>query len=174
MSVKKMYINNQWVLSKGEEIRNIINPATEEIIAQVTEGTVEDAKIAIQAAQKAFYEDGWGETHARHHAQLLFNVADKLEKEIESFSQLETLNNGKPLRESTYDIEDAVNQLRYYAGLATKPSGQVYDVPDDIQAFVVKEPIGVVGQIVPWNYPLVLTGEATNKVELAESLVLSD
>ncbi|WHY79834.1 aldehyde dehydrogenase family protein [Neobacillus sp. WH10] len=156
MSVKKMYINNQWVLSKGEEIRNIINPATEEIIAQVTEGTVEDAKTAIQAAHKAFYEDGWGETHARHRAQLLFNVADKLEEEIESFSKLETLNNGKPLRESTYDIEDAVNQLRYYAGLATKPSGQVYDVPDDIQAFVVREPIGVVGQIVPWNYPLVM------------------
>jgi betaine-aldehyde dehydrogenase len=156
MSVKKMYINNQWVLSKGEEIRNIINPATEEIIAQVTEGTVEDAKAAIQAAHKAFYEDGWGETHARHRAQLLFNVADKLEKEIESFSLLETLNNGKPLRESTYDIEDAVNQLRYYGGLATKPSGQVYDVPDDIQAYVVREPIGVVGQIVPWNYPLVM------------------
>lgn len=151
-----MYINNQWVASKSGEVRNIINPANEEIIAQVTDGTIEDAKTAIQAAYKAFYEDGWGETHARYRAQLLFNLADKLENEIESFSLLETQNNGKPLRESRYDVEDAANQLRYYAGLATKPSGQVYDVPDDIQAYVVKEPIGVAGQIVPWNYPLVM------------------
>lgn len=156
MKIYRMYINNQWVLGKSGEFREIINPATEEVIAKVTEGTIDDTKIAIEAAHEAFYEKGWGETHARYRAQLLFDLADKLEKNIESFAMTETLNNGKPLRESNYDIEDAVNQLRYYAGLATKPSGQVYDVPDDIQAYVVREPIGVAGQIVPWNYPLVM------------------
>ncbi|MGJ7909663.1 aldehyde dehydrogenase family protein [Neobacillus sp. LXY-1] len=156
MNVNKMYINGQWVLSKSGEHREIINPATEEVIANVTEGTVEDAREAIHAAYKAFYEVGWGETHARYRAQLLFEVADKLKQQIEAFALLETKNNGKPLRESSYDIADAVNQLEYYAGLITKPTGQVYDVPDDIQAYVVREPIGVVGQIVPWNYPLVM------------------
>lgn len=156
MDLKKMYINNQWILSSTGKTREIINPATEEVIAVVTEGGVEDTQLAINAAHKAFYENGWGETHARYRAQLLSNVADKLEQQINSFAEIETLNNGKPLRESSYDIEDAVNQLRYYSGLATKPLGQVYDVPDDIQAYVVREPIGVVGQIVPWNYPLVM------------------
>lgn len=151
-----MYIQGKWVTSSSGKVRKIINPATEEIIDEVTEGTVEDAQVAIQAAHKAFYEDGWGETHARHRAHLLSEVANKLESEIETFSYIETLNNGKPLRESRYDVEDAVNQFRYYAGLATKPSGQVYDVPDDIQAYVVREPVGVAGQIVPWNYPLVM------------------
>lgn len=156
MDAKKMYINNQWVLSQNGETRKIVNPANEEIIAVVTEGTVEDAQAAIQAAHNAFYREGWGESHARNRAELLFKLADRLEEEIEEFAQIETLNNGKPLRESSYDVEDAVNQLRYYAGLATKPSGQVYDVPDDIQAFVVREPVGVAGLIVPWNYPLVM------------------
>lgn len=156
MKIQRMYINNQWVVSSSGEIREIINPATEEVIARVTDGTIEDAKAAIEAAHKAFYENGWVETHARDRAQLLFTLADRLEKEAESFAMTETLNNGKPLRESTYDIEDAVNQIRYYAGLATKPSGQVYEVPDDIQSYVVREPIGVAGQIVPWNYPLVM------------------
>lgn len=156
MNVEKMYINNQWLLSHSGETREIINPATEEIIAVVTEGSISDTKNAIEAAHEAFYANGWGETHARERAALLFKLAEKLEREIESFAQLETLNNGKPLRESSYDVEDAVDQLRYYAGLATKPSGQVYDVPDNIQAFVVKEPVGVAGLIVPWNYPLVM------------------
>ncbi|MFJ8234952.1 aldehyde dehydrogenase family protein [Ureibacillus sp. NPDC094379] len=156
MVVQKMYINNQWVLSSSGETREIINPANEEVIAVVTEGIVEDAQSAIQAAHDAFYQDGWGETHARTRAELLFKLAYRLEGEIEAFAQIETLNNGKPLRESSYDVEDAVNQLRYYAGLATKPSGQVYDVPDYIQAFVVREPVGVAGLIVPWNYPLVM------------------
>ena len=156
MNVEKMYINNQWLLSHSGETREIINPATEEIIAVVTEGSISDTKNAIEAAHEAFYANGWGETHARERATLLFKLAEKLEREIESFAQLETLNNGKPLRESSYDVEDAVDQFRYYAGLATKPSGQVYDVPDNIQAFVVKEPVGVAGLIVPWNYPLVM------------------
>jgi len=151
-----MYINNQWVLSETGDIREIINPATEEVIAQVTEGNFRDVSKAIQAAHKAFYENNWGETYGRYRAEILLKVANKLENDIESFAMLETLNNGKPLRESRYDIEDAVNQFRYYAGLITKPSGQVYDVPDDIQSYVVKEPVGVTGLIVPWNYPMVM------------------
>ncbi|MFJ7728466.1 aldehyde dehydrogenase family protein [Neobacillus sp. NPDC097160] len=172
MSVKQMYIQGKWITSGSGKVRNIINPATEEIIAEVTEGSVEDAQAAIQAAHKAFYVDGWGDTHARHRAHLLSMVADKLEKDVEAFSLLEPLNNGKPLSESIYDVEDAVNQFRYYAGLATKPSGQVYDVPDDIQAYVVRDAIGVAGQIVPWNYPLVMAVQKLAPALAAECTVI--
>src|SRR5690606_31600651 len=131
--------------------RQIINPANEEVIATVTEGDDVDAKQAIDAAHRAFYDGGWIDSKARERAELLNQVADLLEERLEEFAILETLNNGKPLRESRSDIADSVNQFRYYAGLATKPHGQTYDVPDDIHAMVVTEPIGVVGQIIPWN-----------------------
>ncbi|MGO4890531.1 aldehyde dehydrogenase family protein [Anaerobacillus sp. MEB173] len=156
---QKMYINGEWVLSQSNEKREVINPANGEIIGVVTDGTVEDAKNAVKAARKAFYEDGWMNSRARERAELLLQVSNKLEARKEEFAYLETLNNGKTLRESLADVEDAVNQLRYYAGLATKPHGQTYDVPDDIQAMVVREPIGVVGIIVPWNYPLVMANQ---------------
>lgn len=156
---QKMYINGEWVLSEANRTREIINPANGEVIGTVTEGSEEDAKKAIEAARKAFYENGWMNSKARHRAELLLQISNKLEARKEEFAYLDTLNNGKTLRESLADVEDAVNQLRYYAGLATKPHGQTYDVPEDIQAMVVREPIGVVGIIVPWNYPLVMANQ---------------
>ncbi len=156
ISIEKMYINGQWVPGSGGNTRKVINPATGETIAIVAEGTAEDADLAVRAARHAFDRGGWAETSARERASLLRKLADRLEERAEEFARLETFNNGKPLREARYDVHDAVDQLRYYAGLATKPHGQTYDVPDDIQAMVVREPIGVVGQIIPWNYPLVM------------------
>ncbi|WP_373228823.1 aldehyde dehydrogenase family protein [Cohnella sp.] len=156
-----MYINGYWVLSSDGQTRTVLNPATSEVIAIVTEGSAVEAKQAIRAARHAFDRGGWPETPARERANLLGKLADRLEERAEEFARLETLNNGKPLREAQYDIQDAVNQLRYYAGLATKPHGQTYEVPDSIQAMVVREPVGVVGQIIPWNYPLVM---ATQKI----------
>ncbi|MDF2681716.1 MAG: betaine-aldehyde dehydrogenase [Brevibacillus sp.] len=160
-TVQKMYIDGQWVEGANSETRVIINPATGEEIGIVTEGTREDAKTAIKAARRAFDQDGWQESKARDRATLLSKIADLLEQRVDEFAALDTLNNGKPLRESRYDVTDSVNQFRYYAGLCTKPHGVTYDVPDQIQAMVVREPIGVVGQIIPWNYPLVM---ATQKI----------
>ena len=156
---QKMYIDGEWVLSEGNKTREIINPANGKVIGTVTEGSAEDAKKAIEAARKAFYKNGWMNSRARDRAELLLKISNKLEERKEEFAYLDTLNNGKTLRESLADVEDAVNQLRYYAGLATKPHGQTYDVPDDIQAMVVREAIGVVGIIVPWNYPLVMANQ---------------
>ncbi|NOU74463.1 aldehyde dehydrogenase family protein [Paenibacillus sp. LMG 31458] len=164
MDVKNMYIDGQWMLGSSGKTRNIVNPATEEMIAVVTEGNVDDVKLAIEAAHRAFYEDGWMESKARDRAELLLRLANRLEESAEEFAKLETLNNGKAINESRYDVIDAVNQFRYYAGLATKPHGQVYDVPDDVQAMVVTEAIGVVALITPWNYPLVM---ATQKIAAA-------
>ena len=157
--IQKMYIDGRWVLSDSGEKREIINPANGEVIGIVTEGSAEDAKKAIVAAHRAFYKDGWMNSKARDRADRLLQISNKLEERKEEFAYLETLDNGKTLRESMNDVEDAINQLRYYAGLATKPHGQTYDVPDDIQAMVVREPIGVVGLIVPWNYPLVMANQ---------------
>jgi len=156
-----MYIDGKWVLGSGNQTRKVINPANGQVIGIVTEGTREDAKRAIQAARRAFDKDGWQESKARDRAELLLKIADILESRQEEFACLDTLNNGKPLRESRYDVSDAVNQFRYYAGLCTKPHGVTYDVPDNMQAMVVREPIGVVSQIIPWNYPLVM---ATQKI----------
>ncbi|SHI11671.1 aldehyde dehydrogenase family protein [Clostridium intestinale] len=157
MDVKKMYIDGEWVTSSSEEIREIINPATGKVIETVAEGTAEDVKKAVAAAKRAFYEDGWMETTAIERASYLYKIADKLESMEKEFSEIDTLDNGKPLRETAGDVQDGVACLRYYAGLVNKPSGQIYEVPDpNMQSMVVREPIGVCGQIIPWNYPLLM------------------
>jgi len=156
--IQKMYINGCWV--EGEETRKIRNPADNEVIATVAEGSVHDVDRAVKGAHDAFYKKGgWKETYARDRADCLFTVSDKLKKRKEEFAMLETLNNGKVYEDALADVEDAINQFQYYAGLATKPHGQTYEVPDEIQAMVVREPVGVVGQIVPWNYPLVMAAQ---------------
>ncbi|GED13834.1 aldehyde dehydrogenase family protein [Aneurinibacillus migulanus] len=155
--VLKMFIDGQWVESASGETRNVINPANGEVIAVTTEGTVEDVRKAVAAAKRAFYEDGWMETPASERARLLFEVANKLEQRAEEFAYRETIDNGKPLRETEFDVADTVACFRYYAGIATKPHGQTYEVADPMQAMVVREPIGVVGQIIPWNYPLLMS-----------------
>ena len=157
MEIKKMYIGGEWVLSSNKELREVINPANEEVIAMVTEGTAEDVKKAVAAAKKAFYEDGWMDVVATERAEYLLKIAAKLQENAEELMKLETLDNGKPLRETECDVQDAIACLKYYAGIVTKPHGTTYDVPDpNMQSMVVREPIGVCGQIVPWNYPLLM------------------
>jgi betaine-aldehyde dehydrogenase len=154
----KMFINGEWVSSTSGEKRDVLNPATGEVIATAAEGTQKDVDAAVEAAKYAFYEGGWWGTPAVERARLLFKIADKLEEKAEELAALETLDNGKPLREARFDIDDAAACFRYYAGLATKPTGQTYEVPDGQQAMVIREPIGVCGQIIPWNFPLLMSG----------------
>lgn len=154
--VLKMYIDGEWKLSKSGDTRDSLNPANGEVIATVTEGSREDVVCAIAAAKRAFYEDGWMDVNGLERSRLLFKLADILEERSEEFYKLETLDNGKPIRETIVDVSDAVACLRYYAGLTTKPHGMTYDVPDNMQSMVVREPIGVCGMIIPWNYPLLM------------------
>ncbi|OJU18541.1 MAG: aldehyde dehydrogenase [Clostridiales bacterium 43-6] len=155
--IKKMYLDGQWVLSSSGETRTVVNPANGEIIATVTEGTADDVKTAVAAAKRAFYKDGWQDVTAGERAEYLFRLAAKIEENAEELALLEVRDNGKPLRETEYDVADTAACFKYYAGIATKPHGQTYDVPDkDMQTMVVREPIGVCGQIVPWNYPLLM------------------
>jgi len=151
-----MWIGGVWTAASDGGTRDLVNPATGEVIAKVAEGTKEDAERAIRAAHKAFYEGPWGDSRAQDRAKLLFRLAERIDENATELSRIETLNNGKPLRETEYDMADAANCFRYYAGLATKPSGQTFDVPAASQTMVVREPIGVCGQIIPWNYPLLM------------------
>jgi betaine-aldehyde dehydrogenase len=151
-----MYVDGGWRLAAGREARELFNPSDGRPIATIAEADVADAEAAIAAARKAFDSGPWSGTSAADRATLLFRVADAIDAHRDEFMRIDTLNNGKPLRETEYDAIDAANCFRYYAGLATKPHGQTFDVPAPSQTFTVREPIGVCGQIVPWNYPLLM------------------
>ena len=151
-----MFINGEWTAASDGGSRELTNPANGEVFAKVAEGTAQDAERAIMAARDAFDNGPWRDSLALDRAKLLFRLADKIDEHTTELSRIETLNNGKPLRETEYDVADAANCFRYYAGLATKPGGETFDVPAASQTFVVREPIGVCGQIIPWNYPLLM------------------
>ena len=136
--------------------RELIDPATDDAYARVAEATAADAARAIAIAREAFDAGPWPDTTAHDRARLLLRIADEIDANGAALAAMETLSCGKPLREAEYDVADAANCFRYYAGLATKPHGQTYDVPAPSQSFTVREPIGVCGQIVPWNYPLLM------------------
>ncbi|WP_410981851.1 aldehyde dehydrogenase family protein [Bacillus cereus] len=153
----KMYLNGEWKDSSNQEKRPIINPANGKVIAYAPEGTIEDAKYAIEVARAAFDSGIWSETSAAERASYLFKIADEIDKNLEELARLETMDNGKTYREAEGDIGDAAACFRYYGGLITKPDGQTYHVADPMQAMVVREPVGVCGLIVPWNYPLLMS-----------------
>ncbi len=151
-----MYVDGKFKLAADGDVRELINPANGRPVAAVTEGSEADARAAIAAARRAFDEGSWGSSSAADRAALLFKLADAIDAHRDEFMRIDTLNGGKPLRETEYDAIDAANCFRYYAGLATKPHGQTFDVPAPSQTFTVREPIGVCGQIIPWNYPLLM------------------
>lgn len=152
-----MYLGGAFAAASDGATRACVDPATGEIVAHVAEATAADAARAIALARAAFDDGPWPQTAALDRARLLAKLADLVDAHAEDFAKLETLGCGKPLREAAYDVADAANCLRYYAGLATKPTGQSFDVPAPSQTFTVREPIGVCGQIVPWNYPLLMS-----------------
>lgn len=154
--VAMMFIDGQWAGASDGGARDLINPANDEVTCTVAEGTIADADRAVAAARRAFDDGPWPDLTAHDRQMLLLKLADKIDEHAEELQHMETLNQGKPLRETGYDVADAANCFRYYAGLATKPHGQTFDVPAPSQTFVVREPIGVCALIVPWNYPLLM------------------
>jgi betaine-aldehyde dehydrogenase len=154
----RMYIDGKWTDSANKKVRDIINPANGEVIAQAAEGTAEDTEAAIQAARRAFDSGIWSDLSTAERAQFLYKVADKLEENMEELVGLEVMDNGKTRAEAQFDMEDAIRCFRYYAGLISAPGGETYEVPDpNIQAMVVREPIGVAGLVVPWNFPMLMS-----------------
>ena len=160
MEIKKMYINGEWVEAKSKKTRKVINPANGEVIALTTEGDKEDVDIAISAAKTSFYETGdWRRMNAQERADILLKIADKIDEYRDEFARLDSIDNGKPLREAEGDIDDGIHCFKYYAGLIKAPYGGVYDVNDGfgtMHSYTVHEPVGVVAQITPWNYPFLM------------------
>ncbi|EIN10716.1 NAD-aldehyde dehydrogenase [Punctularia strigosozonata HHB-11173 SS5] len=152
-----LFIDNEWVPSAdSQEKLQCINPATEELICEVVAASEKDIDIAVAAARRAF-KTTWGKNVTGfERSRLIHKLADLIERDAQQLAELETLNNGKPVKIARdFDIGDSVGCLRYYAGWADKILGQTIEVDNKTKlAFTRHDPIGVCGQIIPWNYPI--------------------
>jgi aldehyde dehydrogenase (NAD+) len=149
-----LFINNEWRPAASGKRFPVENPATEEIIAQVALGDAADVDAAVAAARACFDTGPWRGLSGRSRGKLLFKAADLLEARLDEVARLETAHNGKTLFESKIEIGMTVNTLRYYAGWADKITGDTLPVDGPFFAYTLREPVGVVGAIVPWNFPL--------------------
>jgi betaine-aldehyde dehydrogenase len=154
MKTYKNFINNEW--AGARKTRKVVNPFNGKVIATVAESSAKETEHAIQAAREAFDRGPWKDSTAQQRGRILFAMADVVRKNAAMLAELETLNCGKPIVESEFDMADTVTCLEYFGGLATKVHGQTLPVPDNALNLTLREPIGVAGLIVPWNYPLML------------------
>src|SRR5579872_7143791 len=158
ISPGKLLVNGQWVEGSGKTFETF-NPATGEALAQVADATPHDVDQAVAAARKAFDDAGgpWRKMSASERGKALWRLADLVEKNIDELAELETLDNGKPIFESRYvDMPMVADVFRYYAGWATKIHGETVNTFETAFTYTLREPVGVVGLIVPWNFPLLL------------------
>jgi phenylacetaldehyde dehydrogenase len=157
----KLLINGKWVEAASGKTFPTYNPATGEVLANVAAGDKEDIDRAVKAARAAFETGKWSRISPSERGKLLWKLADLLEKHAEEFAQLESLDNGKPLKIARVaDLPLAIDHFRYYAGWATKIEGNTIPMGlaqrGKFHAYTVREPVGVVGQIIPWNFPLLM------------------
>ncbi len=157
MKTYEMFINGRWCASQSGQTRKIFDPGNGELVAAVPEANREDAVRAIEAAREAFDNGPWRKTTAQERSKYLFRLADAIRKESKMLAELEVKNCGKPLAEAEFDVADAANCFEFYAGLATKIHGETMQVPANSMSYVLREPVGVCGQIIPWNYPLLMS-----------------
>jgi acyl-CoA reductase-like NAD-dependent aldehyde dehydrogenase len=154
---KKLLIDGKWVDAETGKSFETYNPATDEVLAKVQEGGKADVDKAVKAARKAFEDGPWRKMPTAERARLLYKLADEIEKRADEFAQLETMDNGKPIKESRYvDLVQVVETFRYYAGWCTKLEGETLNVNGNFFTYTLREPIGLVGQIIPWNFPLLM------------------
>ena len=153
----RMLIGGEWVSAADGRTFATYNPATEEKIAEVPEGSARDVDRAVQAARKALEQGPWGKMDARDRGRLLNKLADLVEQNLDELAALETLDNGKPIRDSrAADLPLVIDCFRYYAGWADKICGQTIPIRGNYFCYTRKEPVGVAGQIIPWNFPILM------------------
>jgi aldehyde dehydrogenase (NAD+) len=151
------FINGKWVTAASGKTFQTINPATEEVIADVAEGDKEDIDRAVKAARKAFEDSEWSRMDARDRGRLMYRLADLIEEEIDELAALESLDNGKPFKDArAADLPLVIDCLRYYAGYADKIHGSTIPVRGNYFTYTRREPVGVAGQIIPWNFPMLM------------------
>lgn len=155
MRAFRMYIDGQFTDALDGSTFPVFDPSTEQPMATCPAGKAADVDRAVQAAHRAFY-GGWKTTTAQERGRILFRLAERIRARRAELAELETRNSGKPIVESEYDMDDAATCFEYYGGLATKINGDVLPVPADAIALAMREPMGVAGQIIPWNYPIMM------------------
>src|SRR5271168_1357449 len=158
---RKMLINGKWVDAASGKTFKTYNPATGEVLSNIAEGDKEDIDRAVAAARAAFDSGPWSRISPSERGQMIWRLGDLLQKHLEEFAQLESLDNGKPLKIARVaDLPLAIDHFRYYAGWATKIEGNTISLglakQGKFHAYTVREPVGVAGQIIPWNFPLLM------------------
>jgi acyl-CoA reductase-like NAD-dependent aldehyde dehydrogenase len=154
---KQLFIDNQWRDAASGATLEVVNPATEEVIAEVPSSDQQDVDAAVTAARRAL--DGpWGRMSARDRGRLIWKLGERLLERADEIARLETLHNGKPIFESRQiEVPAAAECFQYYAGWADKIHGETIPVKGSFLTYTLREPVGVVAAIVPWNFPLLLT-----------------
>jgi aldehyde dehydrogenase (NAD+) len=153
----KLLINNRWVTSESGKTFATVNPSTGEEICQVSEADAADVDKAVLEARKAFDQGPWKKMHASERGRLLHRLADPIEQSAEQLARMETIDNGKPLSiAKAVDVTKTIACYRYFAGWADKVQGKTIPIDGDFFCYTRHEPIGVIGQIIPWNYPLLM------------------
>jgi betaine-aldehyde dehydrogenase len=152
----KLYINGQFVDPHSASTIDVIDPATTDLIARTAAADAADVDRAVNAARTAFDDGPWREATAQDRGRTLLKLAELVRARADELAEIETRNTGKPITESEFDVADVATCFEYYGGLATKIHGDVIPVPDNAMSLALREPIGVAGQIVPWNYPLLM------------------
>jgi len=153
----KIFINNRFIDAQSGKKYTTIDPATGKQLALIAEGDKADVDLAVKAAKEAFKRGSeWRNLNASTRGKLLWKLADLIERDISTIANLETLDNGKPFGDSVFDIGCAIDTFRYYAGWCDKVHGNTIPADGSSLTFTRKEPIGVVGQIIPWNYPILM------------------
>jgi betaine-aldehyde dehydrogenase len=152
----KLYIDGAWVENSSGNSFPVYEPATENVMADVLEADISDVDRAAQAARRAFDTGAWPTKTPQDRAQILFKLAAKVREQLPMLAEVEAINTGKPIVESEYDILAVAEVFEYYGGLVTKVPGQVNPVSANALSLSLREPVGVCGLIVPWNYPLLM------------------
>ncbi|MBX3170403.1 MAG: aldehyde dehydrogenase family protein [Candidatus Eremiobacteraeota bacterium] len=161
LATRQLLIDNQWVSPASGKTFEVLNPASEEVVAKVSQAGAEDVDLAVQAARRAFADGSdWRCMSASDRGKLMWKLADLIEQNLEEFAELESLDNGKPISVARVaDVPLAVDLFRYMAGWATKIEGNTIpiSVPGaEYFSYTLREPVGVVAQIIPWNFPLLM------------------
>ncbi len=152
-----LFIDGKWCQSASGKSFETVDPSTNEVICRVAEGDAADVELAVAAARRAFDSGPWSRMSASERGRLIYKLADLIESHQEELAALESLDNGKPYRDSmAADLPLTIKCYRYYAGWADKIVGKTIPVDGDFTCFTRHEPVGVVGQIIPWNFPLLM------------------
>jgi aldehyde dehydrogenase (NAD+) len=156
VKLTKLLIDNQWVDPVDGSSFDTYNPATGEVLAQVAAASTKDVDKAVRAARRALESGPWATMDAAERGRLMFKLADLVERDAKDLAALESLNCGKTINDSLGDMQGVVNTLRYYAGWADKVEGRTVPVRGSFLSYTLRQPVGVVGQIIPWNFPLLM------------------